>query len=290
MSPSLCGLPALLGGWLVEQLAGPAAELHASSAALLDPTDGGAVVRRVRLLHASRPAVVLGSAQPDEVVDRDRAVRLGFEVARRRSGGGAVLVGPGESVWVDLVVPRGDPLWSEDVGTSMAWVGQLWSDALAGIAPAGTEPAGIAPAGISSEGIAPAELSVWEGPMLRGPWSELVCFAGVGPGEVLLGPPGTARGGPSGPGTGRGAPGQPGPKLVGVSQRRSRAGALFQSAALLRWRPSDLLDALALDPSARRRALAEVAPAAQGLGLERSDAVVAAFLAALESRTGGPAA
>ncbi len=265
---------------MVEELAGPAAELHASSAALLDPTDAGAVVRRVRLLYASRPAVVLGSAQPDEVVDRDRAVRLGFEVARRRSGGGAVLVGPGESVWVDLVVPRGDPLWSEDVGTSMAWVGQLWSEALAG----------IAPAGIAPEGIAPAELSVWEGPMLRGPWSELVCFAGVGPGEVLLGAPGMPRRGPREPWTGRGRPAGPGPKLVGVSQRRSRAGALFQSAALLRWRPSDLLDVLALDPSARRRAVSEVAPVAWGLGPEHADAVVAAFLAALESRTGGQAA
>ena len=263
--------PAAIGGWRIEEVSGPAADLHAGSAGLLDPPAGGVVGRRVRVLHASRPAVVLGSAQRDEVVDRGRAARLGLEVARRRSGGGAVLVGPGESVWVDLLVPRGDPLWSEDVGTSMTWVGEVWSEALAGLVP--------------------AALSVWEGAMVRTRWSDLVCFAGVGPGEVLMASPaaiGRARG--SQPGQ-RGSPGRgeekPGPKLVGVSQRRSRSGALFQSTALLRWRPLDLLDVLALDPAVRRQAALDVGPAAWGLGTLRPETVLAAFFAALDRATAG---
>ncbi len=46
------------------------------------------------------------------------------------------------------------------------------------------------------------------------PWSGLLCFAGRGPGEVFV----RNR------------------KLVGISQRRSRGGALFQCGILTRWR------------------------------------------------------
>ena len=46
-------------------------------------------------------------------------------------------------------------------------------------------------------------------------WSKLVCFAGLGPGEVTVA----------------------GAKVVGMGQRRTRAGALFQCAALLEWAP-----------------------------------------------------
>lgn len=249
--------PSAPGEWVFEEVSGSAAELHDGSADLLDPP-GGVVCRRVRVLHAVRPAVVLGSGQPDEVVDGARAARAGLDVARRRSGGGAVLVGPGESVWVDLVVPRGDPLWSEDVRTSMAWVGEVWSAALSGLVP--------------------SALSVWRGAMLRTRWSELVCFAGVGPGEVIVAP----AHGPGGPAHGPGGPAHRSvTKLVGVSQRRSRRGALLQSAALLRWRPSDLLDVLALDPAVRRQAALEVGSAALGIGPLHPETVLAAFVEAL---------
>ena len=39
----------------------------------------------------------------------------GIELARRRSGGGAVLLGADDHVWVDLVVPADDPLAEDDV-------------------------------------------------------------------------------------------------------------------------------------------------------------------------------
>jgi lipoate-protein ligase A len=52
---------------------------------------------------------------------------------------------------------------------------------------------------------------VWRGAMRRSTWSDRACFAGLGPGEVTL----------------------QGRKVVGVAQRRTRGGALFQCAALI---------------------------------------------------------
>ena len=54
----------------------------------------------------------------------------GIEVVRRRSGGGAVLLVPGEVLWVDVVVPRDDALWDDDVGRATHWLGELWVRAL----------------------------------------------------------------------------------------------------------------------------------------------------------------
>ena len=61
------------------------------------------------------------------------------------------------------------------------------------------------------------------GRSVPGELGELVCFAGRGPGEVFHG----------------------GRKLVGLSQWRSRQGALFSSCAYLHWDPDPLLDLLA---------------------------------------------
>ena len=110
-------------------------------------------------------ALVLGSGQRPGVVDAAAARRRGLTVLRRRSGGGVVLVSPGDLLWVDIVVPRGDPLWHPDVGRAFGWLGRLWRSALAGC-------------GISAE--------VHEGRYEPGPWGSLVCFAGHGPGEVFV--------------------------------------------------------------------------------------------------------
>ncbi len=185
---------------------------------------------------------MLGSTQAADVVDRGRAGAAGVAVVRRRSGGGAVLVRPGELVWADVFVPAGDALWSADVGRATHWLGRVWADALAALGRPAT----------------------WhDGPLVSTPWSGLVCFAGLGPGEVRL------AGAPAGAA-----------KVVGVSQRRTRAGALFQCAALLRWAPADLVDLLALGEARRERAVSELAGAAAGLGLA-GGVVEDAFLAEL---------
>jgi lipoate-protein ligase A len=227
------------GSWAVRHLRGSAADLHGASAAVVG--DGPALPplgRSIRILEATRAAVVLGRAQPEGAVDRVRAAAAGIEVARRSSGGGAVLVGPGLAVWVDIVIPVGDPLWDDDVGRSMWWVGAAWQVALGGICLGAQTP------------------SVWHGPLVRTAWSSLICFAGLGPGEVSVGdPPGSAV------------------KVVGISQRRTRFGALFQCAVAIRWRPAELLDVLALDDAERGEAAVSLAGVALGLGSAADDVV-----------------
>jgi lipoate-protein ligase A len=164
---------------VVERHEGRAAELHARPW----PTP---LTRTVWFLAAQAPAVVLGSAQPALDVDAAAAAADGIDVARRASGGGAVLLVPGHHLWVDVFVPRGDPLWRDDVAEAMYWVGDLWALALGGLGTAA---------------------AAHRGPILRTEWSSCVCFSGIGPGEVLD---------------------AEGRKVVGVSQRRTRAGARFQ--------------------------------------------------------------
>jgi lipoate-protein ligase A len=186
-------------------------------------------VRTVWVVEATDSAVVLGSTQPE------RVVAPGGGAVRRRSGGGAVLVEPGGLVWVDVLVPAGDPLWDPDVGRAFGWLGRAWAAALAAVGVAGA--------------------TVHEGGLVSTPWSALVCFAGLGPGEVTV----------------------DGAKVVGMCQRRARAGALFQCAALLDWRPERLLHRLDLTDDERRRGAEELAGAARALEVD-PDALVADLL------------
>ena len=186
-----------------------------------------------------RPTLVLGSTQADSVVDRARAAAGGVDVVRRRTGGGAVLLRPGETVWVDVLLPAGDPLAESDVGRAFAWVGRAWVRALAD---AGVEGA-----------------TVHEGrPRPATAWSGLVCFAGLGPGEVTV----------------------DGAKVVGISQRRTRSGSLFQCGALVAWAPGPLVDLLVLSDEERSAATAALDGAAAGTGVAPSR-LATAFEAAL---------
>ena len=147
------------GDWKVEHWEGPAGEFHG-----LDPEH----VRAVRSVRVSRPVIVLGSTQPTGDIDAAAAARLGIEVARRRSGGGAVYLHPDDSTWVDITIPRDDELWVDDVSTSMRWVGDAFASVLGSALAAG----------------APA---VHDGPFRAGVLSRAYCFAGLAPGEVTVG-------------------------------------------------------------------------------------------------------
>ena len=168
------------------------------------------------IFEIEQPALVLGSSQP--MVD----VR-GIEVVRRRSGGGAVWLEPGGTLWVDVLVPRGDELWDDDVGRATHWLGDAWARAV----------------GVNS--------LVHRGPMVRTEWSDLVCFAGLGPGEVTI----------------------DGRKVVGISQRRTRDAARFQCVAYERWNPEPLLRLMGIDASIE----------AAGVGVGRLSAVEGALIA-----------
>lgn len=174
-----------------------AAELHS-----WEPPPG----RRVaRWCEVAVPALVLGSAQPSTCVDEHACAAHGIEVVRRRSGGGAVLMIPGEIDWLDVVVPVGDPLWHDDVGQAMWWLGHLWAQALGAC------------------GLVPVE--VHRGPLVRTRWSSVVCFDGLGSGEVVVA----------------------GHKAVGISQRRTREWLRLQSAIHRRWRPELHAELLVMD-------------------------------------------
>lgn len=222
--------PGAVGGWRVRRVAGDAAALHA------EPVPDRPA-REAWVLDAAAPALVLGSTQGDDVVDRAAAAARGVAVVRRRSGGGAVLVDPATTAWVDVIVPAGDPLWDDDVGRAAWWVGRAWQAALADL------------------GVAPTE--VHDGALACGPLGRLVCFAAVGSGEVTT-------------------PDRR--KLVGVSQRRTRAAARFQCAAYSRWAPEPLVDLLRLDAAGARA----VEGAAAGVGHPPA-AVVDAFIRHLPS-------
>ena len=116
-------------------------------------------------LHATRPAIVLGRAQQVDDGFGARADAAGFDVARRVSGGSAVVVGPGECAWVDVVVARDAPGWNDDIGKAGCWMGDQWVAALGA-------------AGVT-------DLKVHRTAMQRRAGYEAVCFAGVGSGEVL---------------------------------------------------------------------------------------------------------
>ena len=179
-------------GWAVTAHAGSAAAFHGR------PVDDP-LVRAAHVFEVERPALVLGSAQREEVVDAAACEAAGVEVVRRRSGGGAVLVEPGGVVWIDVEVPRGDPLWHDDVGRAAWWLGGCWAAALADLDP------GL------------GDLEVHRGGLVRTRWSDLVCFAGLGPGEVTD---------------------ATGAKVLGIAQRRTRAGARLQCAVPLTWDPA----------------------------------------------------
>ena len=74
-----------------------------------------------------------------------------------------MLLVPGDSLWVDVVLPRSDVLWDDDVARATSWLGRAWAAAL--------DDLGL-----------PA--TVHEAGLVRTRWSALVCFAGWGPGEV----------------------------------------------------------------------------------------------------------
>lgn len=160
--------------------------------------------REIWCHEVTEPALVLGSTQSDAVVDHEACRRAGVAVVRRRSGGGAVLLRPGEVTWIDVIVPRGARGWSDDIHGPMVWLGRHLADAFAAVD-------------------AQRSFTTHDGPMETTPWSSLVCFDGVGAGEVLVA----------------------GAKLVGISQRRTRDAARLQCCWYSRHDPSDLVGLLA---------------------------------------------
>ena len=171
--------------WTIEHRRGPVSDLLALDDPPMDTS------RLARMYTIEGPGLVLGSTQKAAAADERRAATAGVEVLRRRSGGAAVLLWPGRQVWADFFVAATDPLWHDDVTLAADWVGRLWASVVASFTT--------------------AACSVHTGRLVADRWGRLVCFAGMGPGEVSV--------------SGR--------KVVGVSQRRSRHRVRIQTAARL---------------------------------------------------------
>jgi lipoate-protein ligase A len=197
---------------------------------------------QVWVFEVARPALVLGSSQPIDSIDRHATAAAGIELVRRRSGGGSVLLDPGDVVWFDVIVPASvlrELGVGDDVAGAMRWAGEQVSSALGRL-------------GVTTQ--------VHRGAMVTTRWSPVICFDGLGPGEL----------------------GRNGAKLVGMSARRTRDHSRFQCAVPQRWRPERLIGLLAR-PRPEPTELRAVAVTDAAVG-EALPAVVASVLADVLAR------
>lgn len=202
------GHPVPHRGWTTRRSAGSAQRFHD-----LDPAADSD--HEIWIHQVDHPTVVFGSTQlrsasmigntpvaavaPENGFDCDTV-----EVCRRRSGGGLVVLRPGD-VWIDAVVPHGSPLHSDDVGRAFHWLGRAWLDALRELLP-------------RNEG-AHQSLRLAEPPAGRRVAERpFFCFADVGHGEVLSGDH----------------------KVVGISQRRTRSWTRLQTLMVPTWPVTDV--------------------------------------------------
>jgi len=219
--------------WSVLRWGGDAATLHAFEP---PPVEKPCLV----VAELQRPALVLGSTQKIEMADRVRAHEHALDIVRRRSGGSSVVLVPGGHIWLDAWIPFGDPLWTDDVAAAAVPLGEAWLSTMTNLGWTG--------------------LRVHTGGAEAAPWSDLVCFAGRGPGEVI-----TADG----------------RKLLGLSQRRTRKWIRLQCLVHRRWSAADALAGLSL--SEEQRCVAEMAlrDAVAVVGSVDEAAVLDGLLAAL---------
>lgn len=227
----------------------PGDELAAGEALLVGLAESQ--VPAVRWYGASGLALVIGSGQRLTEVDGAAIAAAGATLHRRASGGAAVLFVPG-FLMQDIALPISHPLYRGDVSESYRWLGEVWAAALAEL--------GI-PVDLVSIAAARADTAGAD-PLVR-----RACFGGRSPYELLAG----------------------GRKLVGLSQIRRRAGALFQVGLYRRWPGRELAELLRIPPAERGATAAALA--ARVVGLEelheqppQQEAIAAAFAQALEQR------
>lgn len=208
----------------VEMFRGRAQEFHSR-----DVPDEPVV--RLWWFEPTADALVLGSTQRRTIVDVDACRARGVDIVERRSGGGLVLLSEEGTLWLDVVVPVEHRLWERDVTRSAEWLGEVWIAALTAV-------------GVRS-------LEQHRGNLVRTPASDLICFAGRGPGEVFDGL---------------------GSKVVGISQRRTRLHARFQCAVSLHWDPQRLIELV--DVASRGGVtVADVARAGSTLNVDRQQLI-----------------
>ena len=139
--------------WIVKKSEGSVADRHLT----LPSFDA----RQIIIHEIDKPTMVFGTAQRNNHLEEE----IKCDYVYRKSGGGAVFLEPGQVLWVDFVIPRGDLLWCDDIRYSSVWLGELWVSALRG-------------GGLSGV--------VYDGEIRKNELSPFVCFAGLTTGEVTL--------------------------------------------------------------------------------------------------------
>lgn len=120
--------------------------------------------RIVSVCRPSTGAVVLGSSQPATDSTRKFAKQHGLELVTRSSGGAGVLVVPGNVVWIDIGLPKFDPLISSDLSRSFDFIASAWQSSLSAFGA--------------------RDLVAHRGGMHKSKKFPDICFAGLGPGEL----------------------------------------------------------------------------------------------------------
>ncbi len=205
--------------------------VHGSVAEVHGAAFADVIAREVWFVEPTDAAVVLGSTQPLTSLDLGEVARRGLGVVRRRSGGGAVVVEPTSSFWFDVWLPTGDPAFDHDIGRSADWLGDVVVDALATL-------------GVDGVVVRAGDV-VRDSPERA--WASLVCFGATGAGEVLV----------------------QGRKAVGISQRRTRAGARFQVVIPGAFDPQATAALFSLSPSARAELVRHLRDGVTAIAIER---------------------
>lgn len=181
----------VMNSWRFITETGLASELHSNPTKFLD-------IRTLRFMKVSKPALVLGSSQDPTSFDKVAYSDLDIELAKRRSGGGAVFLEPLRQLWVDISIPKGDSLFRDDVQKSFFPIGSLFREFLSRVCN--------------------CEFEMHKGKLLGGSVGQTICFAGIGPGEITF----------------------EGAKVVGISQRRTVQGSVFQCTVYSRYPTNEL--------------------------------------------------
>lgn len=178
----------------------------AEQAWITECVESGFNTPQLAVVRYQKPALIYGRRGGDENSIGARAAEVGYELLRRRSGGGVVLAGPW-MLGLDLLLPAEH--WLSRVGPfeSFRWVGNCWRKALAQF---NSYPLMADGGSIAAHNAAAKSAGL-----------DWVCFAGMSHGELLDGQ---------------------GRKLLGLAQARGRWGILLSAGLLVEQTPWENLE------------------------------------------------
>ncbi|WP_179401132.1 lipoyl protein ligase domain-containing protein [Burkholderia guangdongensis] len=171
-----------------------------------DALTGNVTEPGCRIWLYPEPAIVLGCAQHKLMPAPGAPGEDALAVLMRRSGGGAVLVGPW-LVGVSVCLPHGHPLLDPSLAGSYRWLGEAHVAALAAI-------------GIAAHAVPPGRAQHGDDASTLPDPIDWACFGGVSAWEVVA---------------------DGGRKIAGFAQIRRRGGALFVGATLVQASPWALM-------------------------------------------------